>query len=347
VSDAHTPVLLHEAVEGLHLNKAGVYVDCTFGRGGHSRLILSRLDADGRLIAIDRDPEAVKAAADIDDPRFTILHGAFGRLAQLLEDLGVTRVHGILLDLGVSSPQLERDERGFSFRREAPLDMRMDTTRGTTAAEWLAAATESEIREVIKNYGEERFAKQIAAAIVAARTRGSLGTTRQLAALVAETVPTREPNQDPATRTFQALRIHVNQELEELSLVLPQCVELLDAGGRVVVISFHSLEDRIVKRFLREQSRADTLPARLAVRARDLPQPKLRLIGKAQRASASEIELNARARSAIMRVAEKTGTNREAGAPAVAGASTKRLAATLPRDSGRTSKSGSEASLHV
>jgi 16S rRNA (cytosine1402-N4)-methyltransferase len=306
VSGAHVPVLLHEAVDSLNVLDAGTYVDCTFGRGGHSRLILARLGPDGRLVALDRDPEAVEAAAQVRDPRFTILHGDFGRLAQLLATAGVTRVHGILLDLGVSSPQLERDERGFSFRREGPLDMRMDTTQGETAAKWLAAATESEIREVIRNYGEERFAKQIAAAIVAARARGSLGTTRQLAALVAEAVPTRDPHQDPATRTFQALRIHVNQELEELSLALPQCVELLAPGGRLVVISFHSLEDRIVKRFLRNQARADTLPARLAVRARDLPKARLRLVGKARRPSPAEITLNPRARSAIMRVAEKS-----------------------------------------
>jgi 16S rRNA (cytosine1402-N4)-methyltransferase len=190
--------------------------------------------------------------------------------------------------------------------RDAPLDMRMDTTQGATAAEWLATASEAEIREVIKTYGEERFAKSIAAAIVAARARQPLGTTRQLAALVAEAVPTREPHQDPATRTFQALRIHVNQELEELSLALPQCVELLEPGGRLVVISFHSLEDRIVKRFMREYSRADTLPPKLAVRARDLPQPKLAIVAKPHRATADEIAANPRARSAIMRVAEKT-----------------------------------------
>jgi 16S rRNA (cytosine1402-N4)-methyltransferase len=306
VSDEHAPVLLQEAVDALDVRHAGVYVDCTFGRGGHSRLILSRLGPDGRLVALDRDPAAVGAAAAIDDPRFTIVHGAFGRLGKLLAQAGITRVHGILLDLGLSSPQLDRAERGFSFRHDAPLDMRMDTTTGPTAADWLATATESEIREVIRNYGEERFAKQIAAAIVAARARGSLGTTRQLAALVAEAIPTREPRQDPATRTFQAIRIHINQELEELSLALPQCVELLEPGGRLVVISFHSLEDRIVKRFLREHSRADTLPPRLAVRARDLPEPKLRIVGKARRPSDAEVAMNPRARSAIMRVAERS-----------------------------------------
>jgi 16S rRNA (cytosine1402-N4)-methyltransferase len=305
---AHETVLLDEAVESLNVRPSGVYVDCTFGRGGHSRLILARLCADGRLIALDRDPEAIAAGAALKDPRMTLVHGAFGRLIDHLARVGVTRVHGILLDLGVSSPQLDTPHRGFSFRRDAPLDMRMDTTTGNTAAQWLAAASESEIREVIKTYGEERFARQIAAAIVAARARGTLGTTGQLAALVAEAVPTREPRQDPATRTFQALRIHVNQELEELSLVLPQCVDLLEGGGRLVVISFHSLEDRIVKRFMREASRADTLPPRLAVRARDLPQPKLRTVGKARRAGAAEVAANPRARSAIMRVAERLPT---------------------------------------
>jgi len=305
---AHAPVLLHEAIGGLDVRSAGVYVDCTFGRGGHSRLILARLGPDGRLIALDRDPEAVRAAADMRDPRFTIVHGAFGGLAHVLRSVGISWVHGILLDLGVSSPQLDAPARGFSFSREGPLDMRMDTTRGQTAAEWLASATETEIREVIKTYGEERFAKSIAAAIVAARSRGSLATTGQLAALVAEAVPTREPRQDPATRTFQAVRIRVNQELEELERALPQCVELLAPGGRLVVLSFHSLEDRIVKRFMRSESRADTLPPKLAVRARDLPQPKLRLVGKAIRASAAEVAANPRARSAIMRVAERTSS---------------------------------------
>jgi 16S rRNA (cytosine1402-N4)-methyltransferase len=306
VTAAHHPVLLDEAVDALNLVADGCYVDCTFGRGGHSRLILARLGPEGRLVALDRDPEAVSAAAAITDARFTILHGAFGRIAELLARAGVRRVRGILLDLGLSSPQLDVPTRGFSFRHDAPLDMRMDTTHGQTAAQWLATADESEIREVIRNYGEERFAKQIAAAIVAARAGGSLGTTRQLAALVAEAVPTREPRQDPATRTFQAVRIHVNQELEELSVALPQCVELLEPGGRLVVISFHSLEDRIVKRFLREHARADTLPPRLAVRARDLPEPRLRIVGKARRPSESEVVANPRARSAIMRVAERT-----------------------------------------
>ncbi len=303
---SHTAVLLEEAIDGLNVRGDGIYVDCTFGRGGHSRLILARLGASGRLIALDRDPQAVSAGGEIEDGRFRILHGRFSRLSELAAQAGIARADGILLDLGVSSPQLEDADRGFSFRFDAPLDMRMDPGSGPTAADWLAHATEQEIREVIRTYGEERFAKQIAAAIVAARARRPIGTTRELAALVAKAVPTREPHQDPATRTFQAIRIHVNQELEELSLALPQSVELLAPGGRLVVISFHSLEDRMVKRFLRDASRTDRLPARLPVRARDLPPPRLRLVGRAVRPCQAEIAANPRARSAIMRVAERS-----------------------------------------
>jgi 16S rRNA (cytosine1402-N4)-methyltransferase len=305
-SSAHVAVLAQEAIEALNIRSNGTYVDCTYGRGGHSRLILEKLGAGGRLIALDRDPEAVQAAAALRDSRFLIVRSPFSRVRDVLQELGVAGVDGMLLDIGVSSPQIDDGRRGFSFRRDAPLDMRMDPDHGQSAAEWLATAEESEIREVIRNHGEERFAKQIAAAIVAARTRGPVDTTRKLAALVADAVPTREPRQDPATRTFQALRIHVNQELEELSVVLPQCVALLGAGGRLVVISFHSLEDRIVKRFMRAQSQADALPARLPVRARDLPQPRMRLVGRAVRASDRETAANPRARSAVMRVAERT-----------------------------------------
>jgi len=305
-SSAHVAVLAQEAIEALNIRSDGIYVDCTYGRGGHSRLILEKLGEGGRLIALDRDPEAVQAAAALRDPRFLIVRSPFSRVRDVLQELGVAGVDGMLLDIGVSSPQIDDGRRGFSFRRDAPLDMRMDPDHGQSAAEWLATAEESEIREVIRNHGEERFAKQIAAAIVAARTRGPVDTTRKLATLVADAVPTREPRQDPATRTFQALRIHVNQELEELSVVLPQCVALLGAGGRLVVISFHSLEDRIVKRFMRAQSQADALPARLPVRARDLPQPRMRLVGRAVRASDRETAANPRARSAVMRVAERT-----------------------------------------
>ena len=218
---------------------------------------------------------------------------------------GVRRAAGILLDLGVSSPQLEQPDRGFSFLREGPLDMRMDTTRGETAAQWLARAEEKEIREVIRDHGEERFAKPIAAAIVAARSREPVRTTRQLAEIVGRAVRTREPGQHPATRTFQALRIHVNQELEELAVALPQAVDLLEPGGRLAVISFHSLEDRIVKRFIRERSRADVLPRGVPVRAADLPEPQLRAVGRAVKPSEDEVRRNPRARSAVLRVAEK------------------------------------------
>ena len=305
----HQAVMLEQAVAGLNVHADGIYVDATFGRGGHSRRVLELLGSGGRLIALDRDPDAIKAGAAIGDPRFTLLHGWFGELHALLAKAGVavnaSKVDGILLDLGVSSPQLDDAARGFSFRLDAPLDMRMDTSRGMTAAQWLAFADESEIREVIKNHGEERFAKQIAAAIVEARSRGAIGGTRELAALVAHAVPAREPRQDPATRTFQALRIHLNQELEELSLVLPQCVELLHSGGRLAVISFQSLEDRIVKRFLRDAAAGARVPERLPLRSHEMPQPLLRLIGKAQRTSEEEIARNPRARSATLRVAEK------------------------------------------
>jgi 16S rRNA (cytosine1402-N4)-methyltransferase len=306
-SSAHVAVLAQEAIEALNIRSDGIYVDCTYGRGGHSRLILEKLGAGGKLIALDRDPEAVEAGRALRDPRFVIVRSPFSRVREVLQELDVAGVDGMLLDLGVSSPQLDDGRRGFSFRSDAPLDMRMDPEHGASAAQWLATAEESEIREVIRNHGEERFAKQIAAALVAARARGPVDTTRKLAALVADAVPTREPRQDPATRTFQALRIHVNQELEELSVVLPQCLALLRTGGRLVVISFHSLEDRIVKRFMRAQSQADVLPARLPVRARDLPQPRLRLVGRAVRASDRETAGNPRARSAVMRVAERTG----------------------------------------
>ena len=304
---SHVPVLLEAAVDGMKVRADGVYVDCTFGRGGHSREILRRLGGRGRLIALDRDPQAIAARGGIEDGRLELVHSSFSGLAEALHARGIGAVDGILLDLGVSSPQLDDAQRGFSFRTDAPLDMRMDTSRGETAAGWLARADEDEIGEVIRNYGEERFARQIAAAIVAARARGPVATTRQLAGIVAAVVRTREPGQDPATRTFQALRIHVNQELEELTRVLPQCVDVLAPRGRLAVISFHSLEDRIVKRFLREHSQPPRLPARLPLRAAELPAPPLTLVGKMQRPGHEEIAANPRARSAVMRIAEKAG----------------------------------------
>ena len=304
--DSHRTVLLEEAVDALAIRADGAYVDATFGRGGHSRLILDRLSPRGRLIALDKDPEAVAAAKRISDARFCVVHASFAELAGVLDRLGLEGVDGVLLDLGVSSPQFDNAARGFSFRRDGPLDMRMDTSRGQTAAQWLDTASEAEIREVIRDYGEERFAKQIAKAIVAARQRGPVVTTGQLADIVGAAVRTREKNKDPATRTFQAVRIYLNQELAHLSLALPQILELLTPGARLAVISFHSLEDRIVKQFMRDAACAD-VPIRLPLRERELPQPRLRLIGKPVRPSADEIAANPRARSATLRVAERTG----------------------------------------
>lgn len=303
----HVPVLLHESTDGLNIRADGVYVDGTFGRGGHSREILSRLGSKGRLLALDRDADAIKAASAVNDPRFTAIRSPFSQIREALAGVGVGRVDGILLDIGISSPQIDEAARGFSFRMEGPLDMRMDQSRGQTAAEFLATATEQQLREVIKDYGEERFAKQVARTIVAARTNGTpLSTTRQLAALVADAIPKVEPGQDPATRTFQALRIFLNQELEELSLALPQCVDLLAPGGRLAVISFHSLEDRIVKRFIQSQQDRDTLPRNFPVKAADLPPPRMVATGKAIRASTQEVAANPRSRSAILRIAERT-----------------------------------------
>lgn len=301
----HITVLLKEAVDALAIKPDGVYVDGTFGRGGHSRAILAQLGPEGRLIAFDRDPQAIAAGEAIGDGRFELVHAPFSDFAEALAERGVEKVDGVLLDLGVSSPQLDEAGRGMSFRFDASLDMRMDTTRGMTAAEWLAEAPVADITRVLREYGEERFAYEIAKAIVAARAGGHVATTGQLAAIVEETVWKREPGQHPATRTFQALRIFVNQELEELSLVLPQVVAALAAGGRLVVISFHSLEDRIVKRFMRDESRPPQLPARLPVRAADLPRPKLGLVGRQVRPSDEEIAANPRSRSAVMRIAER------------------------------------------
>lgn len=303
----HISVLLDEAVAALAIKPDGIYVDGTFGRGGHSRGILAQLGSGGRLIAMDRDEAAVNAAATITDPRFCIVRTPFAAMQQVLAAMGIAAVNGILLDLGISSPQIDAGERGFSFRFDGPLDMRMDQSRGQTGAEFLASASEQQLWGVIRDYGEERFAKQIARAIVAARTSGqSIATTGQLAKIVAGAVPKIEPGQDPATRTFQALRIFLNQELEELSLVLPQCLQLLAPGGRLAVISFHSLEDRLVKRFIRGEQDRDDLPSRFPVLAKDLPQPRMQAVGRAVKPSAAEIRRNPRSRSAVLRVAERT-----------------------------------------
>lgn len=301
----HVTVLRHEAVDALAVKAAGTYVDGTFGRGGHTREILRRLGPCGRVVAFDKDPEAVAAARAIADVRLAVVHASFAEIEERLAELSIGEVDGVLLDLGVSSAQLDRAERGFSFRKDGPLDMRMDTSRGTTAADWLATVDEKTLREVIAHYGEERFAQQIARAIVAARARGPIRTTGELAKIVAQAVRTREPGQDPATRTFQALRIYLNRELEELALALPRCVDLLRPSGRLVVISFHSLEDRIVKQFIRREAHPDFLPPRLPVRACDLPKPRLKPLGRARRPSPEEVAANPRARSAVMRVAER------------------------------------------
>ena len=308
MNNIHRPVLLDEAVTALidapllqdQVNKI-VMIDGTFGRGGHSQLLLSKLDSNARLIAFDKDLDAIAVAKKIIDPRFSIIHSSFAQMNQYAEP---ESIDGILLDLGISSPQVDEAHRGFSFRRDGPLDMRMNTDQGITAAEWLEQAPQEEITKVIKAYGEERFASQIAKAIVAKREEGlSPKTTLQLAILVASVVRTREPGQDPATRTFQALRIFINRELEDLEQGLKAALSLLKPGGRLVVISFHSLEDRIVKQFLQAHAKVE-VPRGLPVREKDLPQSALEIIGRV-RPSKEELEENPRARSAIMRVAEK------------------------------------------
>jgi 16S rRNA (cytosine1402-N4)-methyltransferase len=303
----HRTVLLQEAVDALAIQGAridGVYVDGTFGRGGHSRLILERLGPKGRLIAFDKDPQAIATAEKIVDPRFSIVHDSFATMSEALDALGVTQVDGILMDLGISSPQVDDAARGFSFRFDGPLDMRMDTTRGQSAAEWLATETEQTIGKVIRDYGEERFAFQIAKAIVARRAVQPISTTRQLAEIVAHAVKTREKGKDPATRTFQAVRIYINKELEELEVGLAAAFKKLSPEGRLAVISFHSLEDRIVKRFLASKASAPQPDRRLPIRAVDLPKPDMKLIDKIK-PSDEEVAANPRARSAIMRVAQR------------------------------------------
>jgi 16S rRNA (cytosine1402-N4)-methyltransferase len=306
-SNVHVPVLLGPVLEGLDIKNDGCYVDGTFGRGGHSKAILERLGRHGRLIAFDRDPQAIAAAPDAltNDPRFELVRGEFAELANRIEERRLTgRVDGLLLDLGVSSPQLDEGERGFSFLRDGPLDMRMDPGSGTAARDWLQEVEEKELKRVLRQYGEERNAARIARAIISARSQRPIRTTGQLADVVAAAAPARGERKHPATRTFQAIRIFINRELEQLEAVLPQALDVLARGGRLCVISFHSLEDRIVKRFMREASRE-------APQYRGLPdvpeafRPKLRIIGKAIAATAQEVADNARARSARLRVAER------------------------------------------
>ena len=305
----HITVLLNEAVDALAVREDGIYVDGTFGRGGHSRLILSRLGSQGRLIVFDKDPQAIGAAQKLaeKDGRVTVVHDGFSSFQTTLDKLGIEEIDGALFDLGISSPQIDDGARGFSFRFDAPLDMRMDPTRGMSAAEWIATASEQDLHEVIKNYGEERFSRQIARAIVAQRTESPIDTTRKLAQLVAQNVRTRERGQDPATRTFQAVRIFINRELEEVEAVLPQVMGRLKQGGRLAVIAFHSLEDRIVKQFVKKYSQHPPLPRWAAVKEADLPLPPLKAVGKAIKPGIEETASNPRARSAVLRVAERTG----------------------------------------
>jgi 16S rRNA (cytosine1402-N4)-methyltransferase len=303
----HTPVLLDEVLAGLAVRPDGRYCDATFGRGGHTAAVLGALGPAGRLVAIDRDPEAIRAGRQrfAAEARLTLVQGSFGSLEERVRTAGFEgELDGVLLDLGVSSPQLDEAARGFSFMQDGPLDMRMDNESGQSAAQWLAKAGEREIADVIRGLGEERFARRIARAIVATRAGAPITRTAALAALVAEAVPTREPGKHPATRTFQAIRIHVNGELDALESALPQAVRLLAPGGRLCVISFHSLEDRIVKRFIRREEQGDPVYAGLPnvpVHAR----PRLKRVGGAVMAGEAEVRANPRARSAVLRVAER------------------------------------------
>lgn len=303
----HTPVLLEESLEALSIKSDGVYLDGTFGRGGHARALLARLGAGGRVLALDRDPDAIAAAEVLAgrDSRLSVEHAAFSEVEAVVRRHGLHgAVDGLLLDIGVSSPQLDRPERGFSFSSDGPLDMRMDTSSGETAAQWLARAKETEVARVLREYGEERFAWRIARAIGHARAESPVLTTRRLAEIVAAATPSREPGKHPATRTFQAIRIYINRELEELRTCLDAVCGLLPAGGRLVVISFHSLEDRIVKRFIRDEARGERFPRGVPVTVRET-HARLRPVGKAVRPSEREVASNPRARSAVMRVAER------------------------------------------
>lgn len=303
----HVPVLLAEVLQALNLHADGTYVDATYGRGGHARAILSALGPTGRLIALDRDPEAIADARHRfgQDTRFQIHRGPFSMLAEVVgREKLAHKVQGVLFDLGVSSPQLDAAARGFSFLREGPLDMRMDPASGESAADWINRATPEEIADVLFQLGEERFARRIARAIVSARTVQRIETTAALREIIAGAIPTRERGKDPATRSFQAIRIHINRELDEIESALPQAVDALAPGGRLAVISFHSLEDRIVKRFMRRESSVAMPPRGLPLPA-DAPRPRLRLIGKAIKPGAAETRANPRARSAVLRVAER------------------------------------------
>ncbi len=304
---SHIPVLLHEALDALCIRSDGIYLDCTFGRGGHSRAILASLDEGGRLIGFDRDPSAVAAARDLakKDSRFEIVHTAFSELESALDSIAIARVHGVLMDLGVSSPQLDQAERGFSFQVDGPLDMRMDPTSGQSAADWIARADTDEIADVLWVLGEERFSRRIARAIAEARKVEPIVTTAQLSKIVSDAQPKKDQNKHPATRTFQAIRLHINEELSEVEQGLEAAVKRLEVGGRLAVISFHSLEDRLVKRELRDASRLPQGDPRMPL-PDSVTKPRMRLMGKAIKASTGELRMNPRARSAVLRVAERT-----------------------------------------
>ncbi|MGR8929775.1 MAG: 16S rRNA (cytosine(1402)-N(4))-methyltransferase RsmH [Gammaproteobacteria bacterium] len=305
----HQSVLYKEALQSLDIKANGTYIDCTFGRGGHSSGILRQLGQSGRLLAFDRDLAAIDSAEAkelLKDSRFCLRHASFSELARIVGEAHCAgRINGILMDLGVSSPQLDTAERGFSFLRDGPLDMRMDLSQGMPASEYLIRVTEQELTKVLFEYGEERFARRIARAIVQRRQQQTLETTLQLAKLIEETVPFRDKHKHPATRTFQAIRIEINQELEQIKAALRQSVQVLAPGGRLVVISFHSLEDRIIKRFIRDESGYKTNPGKLPVKEQDIAKGQLKKVGKSIRAGLEELTQNPRARSAIMRVAEK------------------------------------------
>ena len=304
----HTSVMVNEVVEALNIRPDGTYVDATFGRGGHTRAILECLGPAGRVLAIDRDPDACRYGHEVfaNEPRMLLVQARFSDLAAIIEREGLRqRITGMVFDLGVSSPQLDHASRGFSFQKQGPLDMRMDFSTGETVADWLSAVEEAELVRVLRELGEERYAKRIARAVVGARGHVPLTTTTELAALISQCVPTAEPGKHPATRTFQALRIKVNGELDELDVILSQIESLLSVNGRLVVISFHSLEDRRVKHFFRRCARGDRYPPDLPI-TRDQIRPTLRLVGKLLRPTSEEVDLNPRARSAVMRVAERT-----------------------------------------
>ena len=302
---SHMPVLLHEAVDALSIKPDGIYLDGTFGRGGHAKEVLKRLNSRGLLVAIDKDPQAIIEGKKLESDNFKIFHGTFSDVKTILNKIGVSHVDGVLLDLGVSSPQLDSAVRGFSFSHDGPLDMRMDTNSGSTAEAWLNSVTQSELARVLKVYGEERFAPRIARSIVTARTMERISTTSQLSQLVEKAIPKRfHSTKNPATKTFQAIRIYLNRELEDLEAFLGQVASILLGGARLVIISFHSLEDRMVKHFIVRESRSN-VPDRLPIRQIDLPKTLFKSIGKAVRPSPAEIEKNPRSRSAILRVAER------------------------------------------